>query len=66
VATTLNLKVVGERKTVNASVDLVFRNGQQWRVVAASYQNDKGETVELLNPYQGQILIPNLILKVAA
>lgn len=63
---TLNLKVVGERKIVNASVDLVYRNGQQWRVVAASYQNDKGETVELLNPYQGQILIPGLILKVAA
>jgi hypothetical protein len=63
---TLNLKVVGERKKVNASVDLVYRNGQPWRVVAASYQNDKGETVELLNPYQGQILIEKLILKVAA
>jgi hypothetical protein len=63
---TINLKVVGERKTVNASVDLVYRNGQQWRVVAASYRNDKGETIELLNPYQGQILILKLILKVAA
>lgn len=63
---TVNLKVVGERKTVNASVDLVYRSGQPWRVVAASYQNDKGETVELLNPYQGQILIQKLILKVAA
>jgi hypothetical protein len=63
---TVNLKVVGERKVVNASVDLVYRNGQPWRVVAASYQNDKGETVELLNPYQGQIIIPKLILKAAA
>jgi len=63
---TLNLKVVGERKTVNASVDLVYRNGQPWRVVGASYQNDKGATVELLNPYQGKIIIPKLILKVAA
>jgi hypothetical protein len=62
---TVNLKVVGERKVVNASVDLVYRNGQPWRVVAASYQNDKGETVELLNPYQGQILIQKLVLKVA-
>ena len=63
---TINLKVVGERQTVNASVDLVYRNGQPWRVTAASYQNDKGETIELLNPYQGLILTPTLFLKVAA
>jgi hypothetical protein len=63
---TINLKVIGERQTVNASVDLVYRNGQPWRVVAASYQNDKGQTVELLNPYQGQILISKFMLKVAA
>jgi hypothetical protein len=63
---TLNLKVVGERKTVNASVDLVYRNGQPWRVTAASYQNDQGQTIELLNPYQGRILNPKLIVKVAA
>lgn len=47
----LNLKVIGERKTVNASVELVFRSGHQWRVTAASYKNDAGETVDLLNPY---------------
>lgn len=63
---TINLKVVGERQTVNASVDLVYKNGQPWRVVGASYQNDKGQTIELLNPYQGQILIPQLILKAVA
>jgi hypothetical protein len=63
---TINLKVIGERQTVNASVDLVYRNGQPWRVVAASYQNDKGQTVELLNPYQGQILISKFMLMVAA
>ncbi len=63
---TINLKVVGERQTVNASVDLVYRNGQPWRVTAASYQNDKGQTIELLNPYQGRIPIPKLNLKVAA
>jgi hypothetical protein len=55
---TINLKAVGERKTVNASVELVYRNGQPWRVTAASYENDKGETIELLNPYQGRIILP--------
>lgn len=63
---TINLKVVGERKTVNASVELVYGNGKPWRVTGASYQNDKGETVELLNPYQGRIFLPGLISKVAA
>jgi hypothetical protein len=63
---TINLKVYGERQTVNASVDLVYRNGQPWRVTAASYQNDKGQAIELLNPSEGRILIPKLILKVAA
>lgn len=63
---TLNLKVQGERQTVNASVDLVYRNGQQWRVIGASYQNDKGQTIELLNPYQGQKLISQPIRKAAA
>ncbi|HKO45047.1 MAG TPA: cytochrome c oxidase assembly factor Coa1 family protein [Pyrinomonadaceae bacterium] len=57
---TINLKVYGERKTVNASVDLIYRNGQPWRVVAASYENDAGETVQLLDPYQ--TLIPPLKL----
>ena len=63
---TINLKAVGERKTVNASVELVYRNGQPWRVTAASYQNDKGETIELLNPYQSRIFLSKLSLKVAA
>jgi len=62
---TINLKVVGERQTVNASVDLVYRNGQPWRVIAASYQNDKGQTIELLNPYEGRMLLRQLILKAA-
>lgn len=63
---TIKLKVYGERQTVNASVDLVYRNGQPWRVTAASYQNDQGQTIELLNPYEGRILIPKVILEVAA
>ncbi len=49
---TINLKVYGERKTVNASVDLVYRDGQSWRVVGASYVNEAGETISLLDPYQ--------------
>jgi cytochrome oxidase complex assembly protein 1 len=63
---TINLKVIGERQTVNASVDLVYKNGQPWRVIAASYQNDKGQTIELLNPYEGRIFLQQLILKAAA
>lgn len=63
---TINLKVIGERQTVNAGVDLIYRNGRPWQVTAASYQNDKGQTIELLNPYKGQQQLPRLILKVAA
>ena len=63
---TINLKVIGERQTVNASVDLMYRNGRPWQVTAASYENDKGQTIELLNPYKAQQLLPKLILKVAA
>jgi flagellar basal body-associated protein FliL len=48
----LSLKVIGERKTVNAAVELVFHSPQEWRVTAASYRNDAGEKVDLLNPYE--------------
>jgi flagellar basal body-associated protein FliL len=50
----LNLKVIGERKTVNASVEMMYRNGRQWRVTAASYKNDAGDTIDLLNPYESR------------
>jgi len=63
---TINLKVIGERKTVNASVELIYRNGQPWRVTAASYENDQGQTIELLNPYQNRLLPPKFTLEVAA
>ncbi len=53
----LNLKVIGERKEVNASVELIFRSGHQWRVTAASYRNEAGETIDLLNPYETRKLI---------
>ncbi|HKP37691.1 MAG TPA: cytochrome c oxidase assembly factor Coa1 family protein [Pyrinomonadaceae bacterium] len=47
---TLNLKVIGERKTVNATVDLSFRSNRNWRVTGASYDSD-GRTIELMAPY---------------
>ncbi len=58
---TLHLKVVGERKTVNASVDLVYTNGSAWRVSAASYVNSQGRTIDLLDPYDTRIPVPLLI-----
>ncbi len=56
----LSIKVIGERKTVNASVELIYRSGHQWRVTSASYQNDAGQTVDLLNPYESRVSIPDL------
>jgi len=47
---TLNLKVYGERKTVNATVDLSFRSNRNWRVTGASYESD-GRTIQLMAPY---------------
>jgi hypothetical protein len=58
---TLYLKVIGERKTVNASVELVYTNGGAWRVSAASYVNSSGLTVDLLDPYDTKNLVPRLI-----
>ena len=58
---TINLKVIGKQKTVNASVDLILVGGNSWRVSSASYVNDSGQTVELLDPYDSKVLIPLLI-----
>jgi len=49
---TLNLKVIGAKKTVPASVNLTYRNGREWVVVKASYRNDAGQTVDLTNAYE--------------
>ena len=57
---TLHLKVIGENKTVNASVALVYVNGGDWRVSAASYVNDKGQTIDLFDPYDSKVLVPLL------
>jgi hypothetical protein len=47
---TLNLKVYGERKTVNAMVSLAYRSNQNWRVTEAWYDDD-GRKVFLKAPY---------------
>jgi hypothetical protein len=51
---TLKLKVIGERKTINASVNLIYLNGRTWRVTSASFENEQGETINLLNPYDSR------------
>jgi Cytochrome oxidase complex assembly protein 1 len=56
----LNLKVIGEKRTVNANVVLVYHNGRPWAVTAASYKNEAGETVELLNVYESRVHIADL------
>jgi cbb3-type cytochrome oxidase subunit 3 len=46
----LKLKVYGERKTVNATVDLSYRDNRDWRVTGASYESD-GRRIFLMAPY---------------
>ena len=48
---TLNLKVYGKLKTVNATVSLVYRNNEKWRVTEAWYDLD-GRKVVLRAPYE--------------
>ena len=48
----LRLKVIGERASVYADVNLSYREGRDWRVMSASYVNEAGRRVELLNPYE--------------
>lgn len=50
---TLSLKVYGERKTVNATVDLTYRNNRAWRVTGAQYVSD-GRTIDLLSAYDSE------------
>ena len=47
---TLSLKVYGEKKTVNATVDLTYRNNRDWRVTGAQYVSD-GRTIDLMSAY---------------
>jgi cbb3-type cytochrome oxidase subunit 3 len=46
----LKLKVYGERKIVNATVDLSYRDNRNWRVTEASYESE-GRRIFLLAPY---------------
>jgi hypothetical protein len=48
---TLNFKVVGALRTINASVNLIYKEAYGWRVVGGSYRNDAGRTIELLDSY---------------
>jgi len=50
---TVKLKVYGERKTVDATVDLSYRNNRAWRVTGASYDSD-GRTVDLMSAYESE------------
>ena len=56
----LKLKVVGEQKTVNATVDLVLVQGNAWRVSSASYVNSTGQKIPLLDPYDTKVHSPLL------
>lgn len=57
---TLDFKVIGERKTVKATVNLTLSN-RVWIVTSSSYVNSSGQKVELLNPYESKISIPRLV-----
>ena len=48
---TVNLKVIGEKKTVNAAVVMEYRKARRWYVTDASYTGDDGKPVELLDKY---------------
>ncbi|HEU5133099.1 MAG TPA: hypothetical protein VFT26_13380 [Pyrinomonadaceae bacterium] len=57
---TLHLKVIGERQTVNATVELILRN-REWSVIGANYVNSSGQTIQLLDPYDSKLIIPLLV-----
>lgn len=48
----LSIKVIGEKRKVNATVTLMYRDNRAWRVTDASYVNDAGQTVKLLDAYE--------------
>ena len=56
---TVGLKVIGQKHTVNATVELLYLSGRPWRVTSASYKNEAGRTVDLLNPYDSLLQIPS-------
>lgn len=48
----LNLKVIGARETVNATVAMAYKQGRAWRVTDAYYKNKSGQAVQLLDKYE--------------
>ena len=62
----INLKVIGDRDTVNATVHLLFTNGQSWRVSSSSYVNHSGQTVSLQDPYDTRMIVTPPPLSLAA
>jgi len=62
----IDLKVIGDRDAVNASVHLLFTNGQAWRVSSASYVNHSGQTVSLQDPYDTRMIVTPPPLSLAA
>ncbi len=48
---TLYLKAYGERRTVNATVNLSYRSNRNWRVTGAYYERD-GQTIDLMKVYE--------------
>ena len=62
----INLKVIGDRETVNATVHLLFTNGQAWRVSSASYVNRSGQTISLQDPYDTRMRVTPPPLLIAA
>ncbi len=47
---TLHIKVYGERRAVNATVELSYRSNRAWRVTGATYERD-GQTIDLVQGY---------------
>lgn len=56
----LSIKVIGEKGTVNTTVELSYRAGRPWRVTGASYRNEAGDIVDLLGAYEAHKLKPPL------
>jgi Cytochrome oxidase complex assembly protein 1 len=61
---TLGLKVIGEKRIVDATVEMLYTSGQPWRVTSASYKNEAGQTIDLLNPYDSFLLITPLVAQI--
>jgi hypothetical protein len=53
---TINIKVIGSRETVNASANLIFIHGQDWRIISAAYVNKSGQTISLQDPYDSGVI----------